>query len=62
MKENDPSLPSWIYDQPLLRKMLLKGKEKGYILYDELNDLMPSDKSDPEKNGRNSRVYIRLKH
>lgn len=38
MKDVDPQLPSWIYDQPLLRKILLRGKEKGYILYDELNE------------------------
>lgn len=41
MKDVDPQLPSWIYDQPLLRKILLRGKEKGYILYDELNENLP---------------------
>lgn len=32
-----------------LRRLLLKGKEKGYITYDELNDALPKEKFSTEK-------------
>ncbi|HLW78210.1 MAG TPA: RNA polymerase sigma factor region1.1 domain-containing protein, partial [Terriglobia bacterium] len=34
------------YDQ--VNKLITLGKEKGYLLYDEVNDLLPSDVHSPE--------------
>ena len=34
------------YDQ--VNKLIALGKEKGYLLYDEVNDLLPSDVHSPE--------------
>ena len=34
------------FDQ--VNKLITLGKEKGYLLYDEVNDLLPSDVHSPE--------------
>jgi len=43
-------------DSPILdsmksavKKMILKGKEKGYITYDELNNVLPSEQVSSEQ-------------
>ncbi|PYU90869.1 MAG: RNA polymerase sigma factor RpoD, partial [Acidobacteria bacterium] len=35
------------FDQ--VSKLIALGKEKGYLLYDEVNDLLPSDVHSPEE-------------
>jgi RNA polymerase primary sigma factor len=34
------------YDE--IRQLISMGKEKGYLLYDEVNELLPSDITSPE--------------
>ena len=53
--EGDPDLPGDA-DSPLLdmsdvgvRKMIAKAKARGYVTYDELNKVLPSDKTSSEQ-------------
>ena len=40
-----------------VRQLLLIGKEKGYLLYDEVNDVLPAElTSNPEELERSLRI------
>src|SRR5467141_5095811 len=47
MNQHPPSgEPTSMADEPKLQeldKLIAKGKEKGYLTYDEVNDALPSD-------------------
>src|SRR5213078_2489726 len=52
----DPNQPQPDADSPLLdmsdvgvRKMIAKAKARGYVTYDELNKVLPSDKTSSEQ-------------
>jgi RNA polymerase primary sigma factor len=52
----DPSAPRDDADSPLLdmsdvgvRKMITRAKQRGYVTYDELNKVLPSDKTSSEQ-------------